>query len=384
MGVARAGHYWPTTVQTDLLRACLLPGEAAVESWMRWRETAGRDRLDTGSERLLPLLAHNLRRQGVADPRLGRYAGIVEYTWVTNQRRLAAAMSVVRAFHRAGIPAMFLKGMALAEHHYDHAGLRPMDDVDLLVPLAHAREAMGLLGGLGWQAGGADPDLTMVHSRPFRRANEGIDLHWHALWEASGATSDDELWSRSSDTTVHETPMRVLAADDLLLQVIVHGARWHPIPPLRWIADAATIITRAGPAFDWARLSRLAATHRLVLPVRDALGFLAETFHLPVPRTISVALDGYAPSRFERLEHRARARSSPRVGCFPLVLCHHARVSGPDGLLALVWRLPRYLRAAYALPGTLVLPAYLGRRVVHRLLARRARRIHVTDRRQRA
>jgi len=372
VGATRAGHYWPTTVQTDLLRACLLHGDAAIASWTRWRETADLDRLDAGSERLLPLLAHNLRRQGVADARLGRYAGIVGYTWVTNQRRRASAMSVVRAFHRAGIPTMFLKGMALAEHHYDHAGLRPMDDVDLLVPLARARTAMDLLRGLDWQADGADIDLTMLHSRPFRRANEGIDLHWHALWEASGAASDAELWSRSSDTRVNDTPMRVLAADDLLLQVIAHGARWHPIPPLRWIADAATIIEAAGPAFDWPRFAALAAEHRLVLPVHEALTFLVEAFDTPVPREFLAGLDAYVPSPFERMEHRARAWSSPHVGCFPLVLCHHVRVSGPDGPVAIVWRLPRYLRAAYALPGTLALPAYLGRRVAHRLY--RARR----------
>ena len=49
------GDCWPTPDQTLLLRAALLPGEAAREAWVAWRQRASLAELDGGSRRLLPV-----------------------------------------------------------------------------------------------------------------------------------------------------------------------------------------------------------------------------------------------------------------------------------------------------------------------------------------
>ena len=54
------GDCWPTSQQRLLLRAALLEGSHAIETWNDWKRGIILDRLDRGSIRLLPLLYHNL------------------------------------------------------------------------------------------------------------------------------------------------------------------------------------------------------------------------------------------------------------------------------------------------------------------------------------
>ena len=49
------------------------------------------------------------------------------------------------------MPVMVLKGVALGLRCYASIGHRPMNDVDILVPVARAAEARGVLAALGWR-----------------------------------------------------------------------------------------------------------------------------------------------------------------------------------------------------------------------------------------
>ena len=67
------GGCWPTPEQELLLRAALLQGEASLKAWQEWKSTLDFDHIDPGSQRLVPLLYHNLQRQGVQDPLMGKF-----------------------------------------------------------------------------------------------------------------------------------------------------------------------------------------------------------------------------------------------------------------------------------------------------------------------
>ncbi len=362
----RPALYWPTPSQELLLHAALSDDETARASWQRWLAGADLDRIDAGTERLLPLAMHHVQRAG-GDPHVARYDGVVAYTWASNQRRLAQLTPIAEALHRAGVPVMLLKGMALARHHYAHLGLRPMDDVDLLVPTSDAFGAMEVLHAAGARSDGNAVDLATTHSRPFLLPQGAIDLHWHVLWELCGAGIEDALWDRAGTATLGRAAIRVLSPADLLLQAVVHGARWNPVNPIRWVADAATVIASSGPTFDWALLCGEAIRHGLALPVRQALGYLADTFRVPVPAVVLAELAAHRATVFERVEQRMREVTSPRLGCFPLVVCHHVRLSRRAGAGAVIWRLPRYLQAAYGVPRVRDVPAVLWGRAARRV-----------------
>ena len=75
---------------------------------------------------------------GIAE-RLRRAATAVAATNLHLQTELAG---ILTAFDRAGIPVMLLKGAALGPTIYGRPDLRPMGDVDLLVPSEHVEEAL--------------------------------------------------------------------------------------------------------------------------------------------------------------------------------------------------------------------------------------------------
>jgi hypothetical protein len=243
-----------------------------------------------------------------------------------------------------------------------------MEDVDLLVPPEHVRAATTTLAHTGWRPLGPDVDPALTHARSYRHPSGGqLDLHWRAQWEFCGV-DDPDVWAHAETVVFTGRQIRSLSAADLLVQVIVHGCRWNFVPPIRWVADALTVVRSPRP-LDWNRVVSQARTYGLVLPLREAFDFLAAEFDAPIPPNVRGTLAAHQPTAFERVEQRMREWTSPPVGCFPLVLCHHVRLTRRDGPLATLWRLPRYLQHTYQLNSLRSLPAELCTRAAQRLRA---------------
>jgi hypothetical protein len=325
-----SGGCWPTAEQTLLLQATVLRGSAATSAWERWAGAVDIDELDSGSIRLLPQLYRNLEREGVSGRDTGRLKGTYRRTWYLNQLRLRDTARAVRALQRRGIEPLLLKGIALVLLYYRDPGLRPMDDVDVLVPADRAEAATAALVEQGWRprARVTAQHVESHHAMTFTNPDgHCLDLHWHLLPDNCGPGADAALWERARAVALHGTAARAPDATDQLFHVCAHGVKWEPIPPLRWIVDAATILAHAAAEVDWARLARESRQRRLVLPVRDALGFLHATLGIPVPDAVLAELRGAAVSRVERWEYRLRTRPTGRaLGRIPEHWLRHRRV----------------------------------------------------------
>ena len=145
------GGCWPTPFQELLLKATLLKTDAALRAWQEWFEQDGLDRLDNGSYRLLPMTYRNLQRLGYDDPVMMRLKGVSRRAWCENHMVFRRMAPVLAALHGAGISTLILKGAALTLLHYRDFGLRPMQDLDILVPEERALDSISLLEGQGWQ-----------------------------------------------------------------------------------------------------------------------------------------------------------------------------------------------------------------------------------------
>jgi hypothetical protein len=318
--MSRDGGCWPTAEQALLLRAILLAQPEAGAAWRQWRAAVDLDLLDAGSVRLLPQLYRRLQRDGVRDPSMGRLRGVYRHAWYANQLRLRDLAALCRALADRGIEAMLLKGAALVTAWYGDPGLRPMDDVDVLVPSGLAAAAAQTLAGLGWR-----PQVPMTrrhaaagHAMDFySAAGQRLDLHWRLLPECCWPGADDAVWERSARAAVRGAPVRVLAPADQLFHLSAHGVRWEPVPPVRWIADATAVLAR-GDAVDWDTLVAEAARRRMTPPVRDALRYLRQAFGAPVPERVIAALAAAPVTAAERWEYRLRTRpANPLVGRVP-------------------------------------------------------------------
>ena len=309
------GYAWrPTPEHELLLKAALLDGEAALRAWAAFRERTPVEEIDDGATRLLGLVYRNLSRLQPDVAELAKLKGWYRHAWFRNQTVQRSTSEMLAALHERGIPTLMLKGVPLTLLHYRDAGARQMNDVDVLVPPARATEAVAVLRDLGaapWNTPMPEKSVRVGHAEAFRRPDGfEIDLHWLSHW----LPSDDEgLWSRAVPLEVGEVVSRAPAPTDLLVGVCGHGAAWAPEAPVRWAADAVTIM-RSGPV-DWELLLREARRRRMSLPLADTLGWVREHLRAPVPEGLLDELRATLPSRLERATYATanRAPSPPVV-----------------------------------------------------------------------
>jgi hypothetical protein len=375
MGTDKGGCR-PDEEQRLLLRAALLQGNEALNAWEEWKSRVDIDRIDSGSYRILPLLYRNLAGLGVQDPLLGKLKGVYRQAWYRNQMLLHAAAGLLEKFTSAGIETMVLKGAALVSTYYRDPGARPMVDLDVLVPAPKAMDAIHLLSDLGWKSITRPIEfyeesvIAAVNSNHFVGA-EGhqVDLHWHLLPECRHPSADEDFWKDS-------VPLRILHADtsalnrtDQLLHTCFHGIIWNPVPPVRWVADAMMILQAPGPDLDWERLLAQALRLRMILRLKTALRYLAETLQAPLPPGYIDRLEALPVSRLETMEHRFMTRRVELLGGLPELWFYHLRAPGGTKFIRKLIGFPTYLRRYWGLTGSFALPIGLARKIAGRIAA---------------
>ena len=310
-----------TPSELALLRAALLEGPAAAEAARGWlaRQRNGEvgpgfHRLESGSRRLLPLLYRNVKASIPAEPR-GELRKVHHDYWADNQKRFRRLQELLAWFEANGIPTLVLKGMALSVLHYRDMALRPTSDLDILVPEDRAPEVVGLLQRDGWTTEDYLPSAPKkryfyrhIHAIPLARPDYGsLDLHWHVLTEATFRGADRPFWSDSVPLAVNNIKTRALNPTDQLLHACVHGFAVCDIAPIRWIADAVTVLRTS--QVDWTRLVNLSKQLHVTISLGASLSFLRATFPTPIPAEAveeiqAVRVDHAERRYFETLVHR--------------------------------------------------------------------------------
>lgn len=289
-----------TPSQLLLLRGALSePGEAeiAAEQWFKSDEAARSGRLfeglESGSRRLLPLLYHNVK--GSLSIGLGTRLKEVhlEY-WANNQKTFKALETSLMWFQANHIPTLILKGVALSLLHYPNSGLRPTCDADVLIPEEKASDVLNMLLREGWSgeylssSSNVPPSSSIfrnIHGLNLTRPGCGdLDVHWRALLATPFPGADRPFWNDSVALRVRSMETRALNPSDQLLHACVHGFSRNVVAPIRWIADAVTVLRSS--SVDWRRVLYIARELRVTLPLELTLSFLKECFQAEVPENI--------------------------------------------------------------------------------------------------
>jgi hypothetical protein len=148
-----------------------------------------------------------------------------------------------RILDAAGLAPVALKGAYLAWQVYPHPALRPLRDLDVLVPMKDGLRAYQALLDAGMsriQKYGYEGDLDAVmglaqHLPPLRSASGqlNIELHtriFHVDEEHRGhedLSDDVAFWSRASYVDLAGERIRFESPTDLLLHLIVHAVYDH-------------------------------------------------------------------------------------------------------------------------------------------------------------
>lgn len=305
---------FPTPSQELLLKASLFSGEAMLEAWHQWRNTVNFETgVDPGSLRLLPLAFHNLYSHApdnpvMQDPVMQRMKGIYRKAWSRNHFLFRKTARVLDFLQGHGIPTMVLKGIPMTLLVYRNHAVRPMYDMDVMVPLSQAEQALEMLKNEGWAV--RNPRLQGFLLKFGRSIDlmdgEGdeLDLHWHPVFETHSGVPESDFWDHSVSLEVAGVKTRSLSLADQLFLTLVHGLRCNIEPPIRWVPDAMALMCMPEGSLDWDRLVKQTTRYRVVLQVRNALAYLVRHFEAPVPAMVLQTLNREKTGWTDRLVYR--------------------------------------------------------------------------------
>lgn len=311
-----------------------------------------------------PLLHRQLKAAGALAFLPAPLAGQIEEerraTALANLRKYGEFRRVARALGKAGIPMVALKGLHLAELVYRDISLRPMADLDILVPRDRVADCIAVLRGLDY---GHDEDLgSAAEAMLGTKCNLGLahakldiwlEVHW-ALDERHGEATDPlpDVWNSARSARLGDADTLVMSPEFLLLHVCAHLACNHAFSfSVRALCDIAEIV-QVHPALDWAAVVEHGSRHHSKRGVAAALRLARDHLGVAVPAAALAALGGDAldPEMLgEALAQLLSATSLPEgLVTAPNLLALSAAASVREKA-ALLWRRVFLPRAELAL-----------------------------------
>jgi hypothetical protein len=305
MKIHHSGNPFPSEKHGLLLKAALLKGDDMLRAYRQWKALIDFEKdVEYASFRTLPLLYQNLQEHNIADELTPRLKGIYRQAWSKNQFLFFKTGKVLKFFEEQGIKTLVMKGIPLSILFYKNFAVRPMADMDLLIPFGDALPAVELLQNAGWKLYNPqylEFNLKYGRSATFADSEKTeLDLHWHPIFEAHGDISENDFWSKAIALEVAGTKTLSFDATDLFFHTIVHGLRYNPEPPIRWIADAMTILDSDDHQIDYNRLLQNTAKFRAVLYMKDAVNYLIHHFKAEFPETFVEGLLKMKVTRTEK------------------------------------------------------------------------------------
>jgi hypothetical protein len=211
---------------------------------------------------------------------------------------LAHALAAARQAH---CPVILLKGAATALRYYPSPHLRPMGDIDLLVPVERQAAFEDALRTFKFRQFPIDPWVNYddhLHSAPFWDPERGVWIEVHtSVFPRDYRLAHNARFSQAG-IAAHLTPIAVrdqtAYAMNHELQLIYTSARWsemfdprHGVYP---ILDAALLIRQHGDTLDWERILALVRGSWAALPLHLMLWYLDESDLSPIPPYVLHAL----------------------------------------------------------------------------------------------
>ena len=358
------GDIWPDEIQELLLRAALLPGDRAAAAWAAVRPQIDVDHLPGELHRLMPPLSKALVASGVDDPDLPRLKGVYQFSWYRNQLLFADAALLLAGLEAGGVATMLLRGAAMAIAYHGDEGVRPMNDLDMLVRENQMDRARHVAGSYGWQPVPGSARFERREAAVALRNQQGqlARLHWQPSRNLSlPAAAWEPLWRRAREVGFRGVSTLVPNPADHLVHACIDGARANSGSVLRWIADC-TVLLGAVPDLDWDVVVAEAGRHRASRLVGEALQYLAQALEVQVPSAALQALAATPTTRRERLAHRLSLTTIPRAASAAEVLGRFTRLTADLPLARALATAPAFLQALLGVERRRDLPVAVARK----------------------
>ena len=247
---------------------------------------------------VLPLLSHNLSAYAASVvPRvtLAQMQLFGKRVADRNREQSLELAKIISAFTREGIRGLPFKGPALAMAAYGDMGVRESHDLDLWVDPLQCARASEWLREAGYHpirhVQGVARQVSDFGSRhgEFCSPDGRIFIELRGHLEQSELTgfdpAFDEVWDRRGQVSLCSSEIPVLAAEDLLLGLAVHGSK-HRWRRLNWIVDVAAVSSsRAG--IDWEAMLTRAGEWRCLRCLLVAVALASTLYCIELPQVCS-------------------------------------------------------------------------------------------------
>lgn len=158
------------------------------------------------------------------------------------EQHRAIAIEAVDTLARAGVPVALFKGASYAGWLYDEPAVRPMTDIDLLVPPHAFDAATAALTATGYRLAKAARS-RFHHAVALKRPGAAIDLHRSPIQIGRAAIDFDAVWRRAVPASWVPGALHLDPIDETLFH-IGHLARHELIVVLISYVDAGRLLRR--------------------------------------------------------------------------------------------------------------------------------------------
>jgi hypothetical protein len=247
---------------------------------------------------LIPLVSRHVQASACPEAVRRAFRGHARISALRTARMEGALATLLASLTASGVPAIVLKGPALAWNVYPSPWLRPYRDLDLLCREEHWEAIHELLVAHGYA-----PALPAVESPPpmawerkaryhvqYDRAADHlrVEIHFDLWWYGLRLRMEERVWTRSVSTAIAGAAARTLTLEDQLLELCVH-LHHHGYSRLIWFTDLACLL-RCPDGIDWDYVVASARDEGVGVSVYYSLLFLDRLLGVAAPRAVMAAL----------------------------------------------------------------------------------------------
>ena len=194
---------------------------------------------------------------------------------------------ICRELQSQDIPAMLLRGPAMAEAYFPDAMLRYCRDVDIIVHPGDMNRAEAVVQELGFQPRENREYWLQKGELPMTDGHVVVELHWEAYPALTPMPIPEaDVWNRTGTVLLDGVSVVMAAPEHLLLSSCVHMACEHWMDRMVRLIDIRQILHHSGSEMDWDWIRQRTLEAHMRFPVGHVLTMARDLVDAAVPREV--------------------------------------------------------------------------------------------------
>lgn len=297
-------------------------------------------------------------------------------TGLTNYLSLQELRALLERLDDRQIPVVVLKGCALAATLYPDVSLRPLSDIDLLVPQWQFNPVRQVITARGYEPGiemSEDFPLLFMNQEHFLckdRFPPKVEIHRHVLgspyyWSRAPV---EWFWRRTVKFSVNNYVGQMLAPEAQLVHLSTHLVLQHRNRGLSWSYDIALLLQRYRNELNWEEVFQAAHAFGLVQALEIAIRDASELWRVPLCDEVVARFCTFQPDLKDRFAFGMTTANHRQVRNFATVLFTRGTHARLQFWIRKFFPSGAYMRDRFAVRHALLLPFYYVWRLLRGLI----------------